>query len=834
MHGKHLWQGEWIDETTLQQRLEKINEHISSIKGNVFELEYLLDISQKMHEKLLEKGALYERFLLHAIQTHGVDRSKAEGMLQSIISFLSREQLRRKLSRELGTDTPFTLSKPSHKESCFESWAPMGVLVHIAPTNVFTIGVLCVIEGLLSGNINILKTSANQHQLPQLFFEALLEFDHENFIKPYVIIVEIPSSDRLLLQQLINCADVVSAWGSEEAIKSVQSMTPQGVRFVEWGHKISFAYFSREHCSDSEAMEKVCEDICLIDQNACSSPQDVFVECEDFEALKTFADRFAEALERVSERTLRSQASTAQLAEISTVVSVAKTEQALGLTHVRQAEDCSWCVIADKRSGLSISPLYRTIWIKALLPDSIVSTLHPMKGYLQTAALIAPKERILPLTQLFLGAGCLRIKAAGHMHDNYIGEPHDGVYALPSFMKRVSLDVNELTEGIGSFGQFAQHWSPTFADASVMDKADFQALEVQSEYCDLTFTSGGSSGKATYSYFTYEDYHTQMKQIAEGLHSAGLDPKTDSVINMFGAGHLYGGFLSFFTIMESLGVRQYPMGVSEDPVVVGKLIVEKRINTIFSLPSLIIKLFKVNEALFRKERVIKKVFFGGDHFGKTQAQYLKDHFGVELIRAAAYGSNDAGPLGYQCPDCDTNEYHLLSGIQVLEVVDLEEDRVLPPETAGRLLFSSRHRKGQKIIRYDVGDTGFLHGKPCPCGRSDNKFTLLGRSSDIFKVGGPFLSFDRFATVLQEGFQYSDLLQLVIEEEGETIKLTVRVEESLAASAQEITSYLLKHYEYLRVSVDLGIELCVVTMAADEFESVVRSGKVRHLVDKRSL
>lgn len=833
MKRKHLWQGEWIDDTTLLQRFEKINEYTNPVKGNVFELEYFLEISQQMHESLLEKGELYERFLDHASRTHGVDRQKAEGMLESIIAFISRDQLRRKLSRELGTDTPFTLSRPDHKETSFESWAAMGVLVHIAPTNVFTIGVLCVLEGLLSGNINILKTSASQHQLPQLFFEALFELDQENRIKPYVIIAEVPSSDRPLLQQLISSADVVSAWGSEEAIKSVRSMTPQGVRFVEWGHKISFAYFSREHCNDSQAMEKVCEDICLLDQNACSSPQDVFVECDNFEELKTFADRFTDALELVAKRSPRSQPSVAQQAEISTVVSIAKTEQALGLTHVRQAEDLDWCVIADKRSGLSISPLYRTTWIKPLLPDAIVATLHPMKGYLQTVALVAPRERLLSLTQLLLGAGCLRIKAAGHMHDNYIGEPHDGVYALPSFMKRVSLDVHQLTERIGSFGQFTHRWTPAHEDGPVMDKAEFQVMDVAPEYCDLTFCSGGSSGKATYSYFSYEDYHHQMKQMAEGLHSAGLDPKTDRAINMFGEGHLYGGFLSFFSILESLEVPQYPMGINEDPVVVGKLIVEKRINTILSLPSLIMTLFKANENLFRKERVITKVFFAGDHFGKTQVQYLKDHFGVELIRAATYGSNDAGPLGYQCPDCDTNEYHLLSGIQVLEVADLEEDRVLPPDTVGRLLFSSRRRKGQNITRYDVGDTGFIHGTPCPCGRTDSKFTLLGRGTDIFKVGGPFLHFDRFAAILEEKFDYSGLLQLVIEEE-QTIRLTLRVEERLVASPQEVASYLLEHYEYLRVSVDLGIELLVTPIAAGEFETVVRSGKVRHLIDKRSL
>jgi hypothetical protein len=41
-----------------------------------------------------------------------------------------------------------------------------------------------------------------------------------------------------------------------------------------------------------------------------------------------------------------------------------------------------------------------------------------------------------------------------------------------------------------------------------------------------------------------------MELAAEGLYAAGLEPKNDRVMNLFYAGSLYGGFTSFFTILE--------------------------------------------------------------------------------------------------------------------------------------------------------------------------------------------------------------------------------------------------------------------------------------------
>jgi len=834
MGAKHLWQGEWITDEQLEERMGELGHYTDRVLEQPFPLEYFLETAQRMHEALKEEGEVYETLLNHAMRTREMTREKAAAMFHTIIGFIERDHLRKKLRSELGTDTPFDIERPSMRETPFEAWAPMGILVHIAPTNVFTIGILGVIEGLLAGNINILKSSSTQQQVPQLFFEAMLSFDMKGLLRPYIIILEVSSRRKELLERIISSADVVSAWGSEEAIASIRKMTPEGVRVVEWGHKISFAYFSREHLNDREAIRKVCEDVCLLDQNACSSPQDIFIECDydDRTALEAFTETFASILKEVAAKSPRTEPSPAQQAEITTHISIARTEMAMGLTYVVEDEAHEWAVVADKRGGLGVSPLFRTVLVRPLPESQIVPTLHPMKRYLQTVALVAPRERILPFSRKLFGAGCLRVRQAGQMHGGYVGEPHDGVYALPALMKRISVDLGSMLEGIGTFRAFEAPFVPQIAEAPVMNKADFQSMEVDPCCIDLTFESGGSSGNPTFSYYTYGDYHFQMNAAAVGLYDAGLDPTRDRVINLLAAGHLYGGFLSFFSILERLEAPQYPMGVDEALDKVGELIVQKHITVAISVPSLLLKLFEVNAERFKASPTLTKLFYGGDRFTEAQIGWLQEEFGVETVRAI-YGSNDAGPMGYQCPECASDEYHLLANVQSLEVFDLEEERPVEPGTPGRLLFTSLRRLGQSVVRYDVGDMGYMHTEPCACGRQDPKFTLLGRSGDVFKAGGPFLNYRLFGRYLEEAFGYTGLLQIVLETAETGTRILLRIEQNVGIESDKVRSRLLRDYEALSVSVEtLGGDFVVETIPETAFERIVRSGKIPHLIDRR--
>jgi phenylacetate-coenzyme A ligase PaaK-like adenylate-forming protein len=133
----------------------------------------------------------------------------------------------------------------------------------------------------------------------------------------------------------------------------------------------------------------------------------------------------------------------------------------------------------------------------------------------------------------------------------------------------------------------------------------------------------------------------------------------------------------------------------------------------------------------------------------------------------------------------------------------------------------------------VGDSGYLHTHPCACGRQDPKFTLLGRTGDVFKAGGPFLNYRLFVHYLEEAFGYRGLVQIVLETAKTGTRILLRIEQNVGIESDKVRSRLLRDYEALSVSVEtLGGDFVVETIPETAFERIVRSGKIPHLIDRR--
>lgn len=232
-----------------------------------------------------------------------------------------------------------------------------------------------------------------------------------------------------MLQQLLAFADVVSIWGGEKAVAAVRAMAPAHARMVTWGHKLSFGHLTAACIQDEKVLEAFARDVCRLDQQACSSPQTLLVET-DAQGLSSVAQWLAAHLRHVSPTIPAAEPDMAEQAEITSVVSVARSEQALGLTHEQEDDMGRWRILQDLRPGLRPSPLYRSIWLKPVQRDQLGAQLRPMRPWLQTCGLAADLASTAELSRLLLSAGGSRITRPGEMVDSYLGAPHDGVYAL--------------------------------------------------------------------------------------------------------------------------------------------------------------------------------------------------------------------------------------------------------------------------------------------------------------------------------------------------------------------------------------------------------------------
>src|SRR5690606_1292436 len=123
------------------------------------------------------------------------------------------------------------------------------------------------------------------------------------------------------------------------------------------------------------------------------------------------------------------------------------------------------------------------------------------------------------------------------------------------------------------------------------------------------------------------------------------------------AGHMYGSFISFWSILEHLGAKQVPMAMVNDFAEVADAIVQLKANVLLGTPSHLMGLFEHEGERLRG--IVQKVFYGGEPLTRARRERLQKDFGVTVVRSVAYGSNDAGPMGYQCPHCRGGEHHLL-------------------------------------------------------------------------------------------------------------------------------------------------------------------------------
>lgn len=778
---KHFWQGAWINDLELKARIAELSTTVETLRAKepLPSLHCLLAACEELSKLISDAQSPVHRGLVAVLADEGRSPAEAADTLTVLARFLDRDVLEKRLRRELMVEGAAhieegALERVDYSQDLFEGWEPLGFTVHVAPANAATVAPLSALEALLAGNSAFVKLPGSAGSFCGRFFEALCATEKGGVLQPHLFAAAIPSSDQVALTALLAVADGVSAWGGDESIAAIRKLTPPAARLIDWGHKISFAYVTASKAADAPAaeLELLARDVCLLEQQACSSPQVVYVETETEDGLRSFAGRFASALTAVAAAEtpsltadLQEKAQVSRTGAVHSMEACLEGSPSLGVMHCGGAR-----IFLSLDPCLEASPLFRSVWLKPLSRREIIPTLRPHREKLQTVGLLAQTGEMAALAPLFFRAGATRVTPAGSMPDGYEWEPHDGLYALSRYASRVSLRWHGGLRGVSRLSELAAAPTPperpdALPTAPIMGKAAFQDITVADRHSRLHVKSGGSSGQAKLSRFTYEDYELQMHMAAQGLYAAGLDPTWDRCMNLFFAGHMYGGFLSFFTILERLGAAQFPMGAITGTDEVADAIIEHRVNAILGMPSYVLGLFREQEERLAKERVVTKIFYGGEHFSEAQRRWLTDRFGVRLIRSAAYGSVDAGPIGFQCAHCEGSVHHLHGALHDLEILDLERDAPAARGAEGRLVLSVKHRRGQPIRRYDLGDVGRLLEGPCPCGRTTPRFELLGRQGDAFRAAGMFLNYGKLSRLAEQVAACGGISQIHIDHDG---------------------------------------------------------------------
>lgn len=351
--------------------------------------------------------------------------------LDQLLPLLRREALEAKLAAELGPE-PF---RPRTLAQTAAHALPLGVLFHIAPGNMPGLPVYTALEGLLTGNINLVKLPHGDKGLSLAAFQLLTE--QEPRLAPYLYAFDLPSGRREDMKRLADLADGLVVWGGDGAIEAARALAGPGCKLIEWGHRLSFAYVSGYEDRDGE-LSALARHIVETGQRLCSSCQVIFLDAERQEDGLAFCRSFLPYLERAAaKRPGLGAGASASLSGHTALLERIVEGRADGETLFR-GRGCSVIFRPDRE--LELSPMEGNVLVKLLPQAELLPALRRQKGRLQTAGLLCAPERREALAGLLARAGVTRVTRAGSMSASFPGEAHDGEYPLRRYLRVVDVE----------------------------------------------------------------------------------------------------------------------------------------------------------------------------------------------------------------------------------------------------------------------------------------------------------------------------------------------------------------------------------------------------------
>ena len=304
------------------------------------------------------------------------------------------------------------------------------LLVHIAAGNLPNPVLMSMVLGLLARSGQFVKCATGGALVPRLFAHSLYEVEPK--LGACLEIAEWQGGRIDLQKALYAQADCVTATGSDEALMEIRRHLPANVRFLGYGHRVSFGFMAHEVLSSHGAKRiaaQAAADVVAWNQLGCLSPHLFYVEHGGSVSPELFAEMLADELAKREETEPRGSIASAQSAAIASrramyeIRAAASSDTRLWQSHGSTA----WTVVYEADPRFQLSCLNRFIYVKAVA--SLAEALHtaePVRGKVSTVGLAATGVRAEALATELARWGVTRICPIGRMQHPPLAWRHDG------------------------------------------------------------------------------------------------------------------------------------------------------------------------------------------------------------------------------------------------------------------------------------------------------------------------------------------------------------------------------------------------------------------------
>ncbi|NLZ43348.1 MAG: phenylacetate--CoA ligase, partial [Clostridia bacterium] len=305
------------------------------------------------------------------------------------------------------------------------------------------------------------------------------------------------------------------------------------------------------------------------------------------------------------------------------------------------------------------------------------------------------------------------------------------VYARVPYYRQKMEEAGIKPGDIQSLGDLAH--LPFTTKEDLRENYPFGLFAVPMEEVVRIHASSGTTGKMTVVGYTRNDINVWAQVMARTIACAG-GTANDRIQVAYGYG-LFTGGLGVHYGAELMGATVIPIsgGNTKRQIQIMK---DFAATILACTPSYALYLAEgaIEEGVDPRELPLRAGIFGAEPWSVNMRREIEEKLGITAIDI--YGLSEIIGPGVASECLEQNGLHVFEDHFLVEVVDPETGKQLPPGERGELVFTTLTKEAFPVIRYRTRDISILYPEPCACGRTMTRMSrILGRTDDMLIIRG---------------------------------------------------------------------------------------------------
>ena len=372
---------------------------------------------------------------------------------------------------------------------------------------------------------------------------------------------------------------------------------------------------------------------------------------------------------------------------------------------------------------------------------------------------------------------------------------------------------------------------PFVTKQDMRDTYPFGLFAVEKDKLVRIHASSGTTGKPTVVGYTKNDLDMWTECVSRIACMGGATEKDVAQI-CFGYG-MFTGALGLHYGLENIGANIIPSstGNSEKQIMYMK---DFGTTLLVATPSYALRLAEVANEIGvdpKKDLNVKIGLVGSELLTDAMRAEMHKVWGDEMLVTSNYGMSELMGPGVS-GECEfTDGMHINEDYFIPEIINPETGEVLPHGEKGELVVTCIKKEGLPLIRYRTKDITRLNYEPCKCGRTFCRMeNPSGRSDDMLKVRGVNVFPSQIEEVILSFAELGPHYEIIVEREGYSDMLTIRVELAKSTDSFKELEKLTKAIKS-KLKIMLGLDAKVKLESPNTLQRF--EGKAKRIKDLRS-